>query len=523
MNMDKYGLISRSKEELITLVSKLMDKLTEKERLEFVSKWISPQAALEEADACDCSSFWGKVESFCKECLDGKYVFEPDYEQYHDDDDDYDDEETYDYSESEWAEKFSALLKLSVMYSRNKNYDISYTAFEKLMNCLHEAEFDEDILGTENPMDYIEIDWEEVFKEYYLSMRNQLSDKKQLAYKAVDVWMNFGERCTNSILNNINDITHIEESIRKNIADNMDCWLVQHQLYELLKSFYLKLGLEFNEIMIAKSLVCYNPNFLNDAAQGYINCEMWDEAVRIIKEALKEVTNEQLVSALNKKMVDCYESLDMFSEAYDVAAGMFISHNSHELYLKARSIAIRIGNLENFIENMENHIRANKRYDSIFTLLRILSFEGHTLQLIETALKSDDYSRHDYLKYTSKSLIYRALGFEKIILPDLKEFLQSIEDNKITGIADMIKISVSSEDKQFLLNSTIEILKQMVLFHINAAQRSRYARAAYYCAVIKDIYIYKNEKDEFNQYYGKILMENNRRPALKDEMKKKLF
>lgn len=89
---------------------------------------------------------------------------------------------------------------------------------------------------------------------------------------------------------------------------------------------------------------------------------------------------------------------------------MFINHNSHELYLKARSVAIRIGNLDNFIENMENHIRSNKRYDAIFTLLRILSFEGHTLKLIDTALKSDGYSRHDHLKYTSKSLIYRALG-----------------------------------------------------------------------------------------------------------------
>jgi hypothetical protein len=213
----------------------------------------------------------------------------------------------------------------------------------------------------------------------------------------------------------------------------------------------------------------------------------------------------------------------MFSEAYDVAAGMFINHNSHELYLKARSIAIRIGNLKNFIENMENHVQTNKRYDAIFTLLRIFSFEGHTIKFLDIALKSDDYSRHDYLKYTSKSLIYRALGSEKIILPDLNEFLRTIEDNKIDGIIDMIEISQTSEEKQFLLNSAIEILKQMVQFHINAAQRSRYARAAYYCALIKDIYIYKDENDEFNQYYGKILIENNRRPALKDEMKKKLF
>jgi len=522
MTQDKYGLMSSSKEELVTLISKLMNKLTEKERMEFVSKWISPEAALEEAGVYDNSSFIKNVKSFCKECLDGKYFIEADDEYYHDYHDYYNDE-AYDYSESEWAENFSEFLKLSVMYSRNKNYDISYTAFDKLMNCLHKAEFDQDILGTENPMDYIDISWDEVFEEYYLSMRNQLPNNKQLANKAVEVWMSFGERCTDSILKNINDITSIEESIRKNIADNMQCWSIQHELYELLKRFYLKLGLEFNEIVIAKSLVCYNPNFLDDVAQGCINCEMWDEAVRIIRDALKKVTNEQLLSALNKKLVDCFESLSMFSEAYNVAAGMFINDNSHELYVKARSIAIRIDNLENFIENMESHIRSSKRHDSIFTLLRILSFEGHTLRLVDEALKFDGYSRHDYLKYTSKSLIYRAVGSEKIILPNLKEFLQSIEYNKITGIVDMITIPLTSGDKQLLLNSAIEILKQMVQFHISAAQRSRYARAAYYLTVIKDICIYKNEEGEFRQYYAKILMENSRRPALKDEMKKKLF
>ncbi len=519
MTLDKYDLMSRSKEELITLVGRLMDKLIEKERLEFVSKWISPQAALEEANECDGNSFIKKVELFCQECEDGKYCIEPDYEQYHDY---YYDEEIYDYSESEWAEKFTTLLKLAVMYVRNKKYDVSYAALDQLLNCLHEAEFDENILGTENPMDYLEIDWDEIFNEYYISMKNHLSEKKQLASKAVDVWISFGDRCTEGILNNINEIKYVEESIRKNITDHMDCWPLQHQLYELLKKFYLRFGLEFDEIVIARSFVCNNPNFLNDVAQGYIGLEMWDKAIQILKDALNEVTDERMISEINKKLVDCFESLAMFNEAYDVAVGMFIKNNSHELYLRARSFAVKMDIIEEFIENMGNDIRSNNRYDSIATLLRIMSFEGYTLKLIDTAFKSDGYSRHDHLKYTTKSLVYRALGSEKNISPDLKEFLQSVEDNKIAGIVDMIKIPMTSEDKQLLMNSAIEMLKQMAQFHIKAAQRTRYARAAYYLAVVKDISIYMNELDEFNQYYAKILMENNRRPALKDEMKKKL-
>ena len=169
---------------------------------------------------------------------------------------------------------------------------------------------------------------------------------------------------------------------------------------------------------------------------------------------------------------------------------------------------------------MVKYIQSDNRYDSISTLLRIFSFEGYTLKLIDTALKSNGYSRHDYLKF--KSLIYRALSDKSIVLPDLQEYLQSIENGKISGIVDMTKTLTYSDDEQFLLNNAVKILKQMVQFHINAAQRSRYARAAYYCAIIKDIYIYKNEKDEFSQYYMKIFMENNRRSALKDEMKQKI-
>jgi tetratricopeptide (TPR) repeat protein len=261
---------------------------------------------------------------------------------------------------------------------------------------------------------------------------------------------------------------------------------------------------------------------LNDVAQGYITCKMWSEAVQTIKDALKEVTSDHVISSLNKKLVDCYERLNMFDKAFDVAVKMFFDKNSHELYLRARGFAVKIGDLDTFIDRMEKHIQSNKRYDSVYTLLRILSFEGHTNKLIDLALKSDSYSRHDYLKYTSKSLVFRALNSKDIVLLDLKEFLQSIEEYKIDGIVDMIKTSADFENEQFLLDNAVGVLKEMVQFHINAAQRSRYTRAAYYCVVIKDIYTYMNEKDEFNKYYGKILMENNRRPALKDEMKKKM-
>jgi len=342
---EKYNLISRSKEELITLIEELMNKLPEKERIEFISKWISPKDALMEAGINDRDNFIKRVEVFCKECLDREYYNELYYDSYRNCYFNEEGEEVDDYDESEWALKFEELLKMAIMFSRNKEYEVSYKAFEILMKCLHEAEFDEEILGTDIPRDYIDIDWNELFKEYYISIKNQVSNEERAAEKAIEIWISFGEICTEGILNNFTDNPNIEKVIRENIKDKSDYWSIQHILYELLKSFYLKQNLKFDEITVAKSLVCYNANFLIDVSQGYINIEMWDEAVEVIESAMKEVQNLQIISDLNKKIVICFENLNKFNEAYEVAVKMFKNDNSHKLYLTARKLAVKTGEL----------------------------------------------------------------------------------------------------------------------------------------------------------------------------------
>lgn len=521
--MDKYDLISRSKEELIMLIGKLMDNLTENERLEFVPKWISPQTALEEAYEYDSNNFIEKVDLFCEECLDGKHSIEVDYDQYHDYY--YDDEEIYNYSKSEWAEKFTTLLKLSVMYARNKNYAIAYTALDQLMHCLHEAEFDVNILGTDAPMDYIEIDWDEVFDEYYISMKSQLPEKKQLASKAVDVWIGFGDRCTEGILSNINDIKHVEEAIRYNIYIYSENWIMQRELYELLKSFYIKQNIVFDEIAMPESMLCYSWNFAYDVAQGYISQQKWDTAVEIILDACKVVDNERVLEALNVKLIGCYEELKQYDKGLVVAVSLFKKHpKKHDYYLKARKLASKVERLDFFVTDMIAFAKNCNEYNSTEILLRILSAEGYINDMIGVTLKANGFNRHDYMKYAFKSLIYRALkdkDKEKIPV-DLKELIAGLEHNKTPGIVDMANSTHSLESEQSLLQSAINILKEIIQFHIDAAKRTRYARAAYYCALVRGVYIFLNEKDEFESYYSNIVIGNKRRPALRDEMRKVL-
>ena len=73
ITLEKYNLMSLSKDELVAMLATLMDKLTEKERLDFVSKWMGPQAALEDANESNGITFIKKVELFCQDTLDGIY------------------------------------------------------------------------------------------------------------------------------------------------------------------------------------------------------------------------------------------------------------------------------------------------------------------------------------------------------------------------------------------------------------------------------------------------------------------
>jgi hypothetical protein len=63
-----------------------------------------------------------------------------------------------------------------------------------------------------------------------------------------------------------------------------------------------------------------------------MNLGMWAYAIGIIDEGLQKVETKQIVSALNKKLVDCYEELGMFGKAFDVALKMFYNENKYYIF-----------------------------------------------------------------------------------------------------------------------------------------------------------------------------------------------
>ena len=73
------------------------------------------------------------------------------------------------------------------MFSRNSEFEVSLKTFDMLFDCLQESESDEEILGTTDPMVYIDVNWDLVFGEYYRTIAGYFTDKRQSVFKAVEV------------------------------------------------------------------------------------------------------------------------------------------------------------------------------------------------------------------------------------------------------------------------------------------------------------------------------------------------
>lgn len=524
MDKKREILLNFDKEKLVELLINLLDRLDEKERVQFISKNIDAELALDAIKGGDDLGFLREVKKFCKDCVEGNYYVESYYndDDYYNNYNHYDDEDNNDdFEDSEWAQKFTEYLNSTLIYSRSKNYELAFKAFEALLNCIHEAAFDEEILGTEDPEEHIDVDWNDVFEEYYTCITNCITDKEKITHRAFEEWINFGERCKEPILSHLKDLPMIEKVVREKIKQ-YDDWTMQHLIFELLQSFYERYEKQYRKVELAKSFLKYNVNFYNDVVEKYFELENWKESIELIKEALEKVQMRPIRLNLQSMRIDCCEKLNNFDQAFYAAKDFFYEKNTYEAYARGRYFAAKVDNLDAFIDEVENHLRTKNSDGYPWTLIKVLSYEGKADKLLDFVKKLSKNEQYYYLKYTCRSLLYRSFYGEKLNYEDLNDFIINIGQDDKNGIVDMLVLDEDINKRSFYIQEAVNILKGIVSFHIDAANRSRYAKAAYYCSVIKDVFSILDKEKDFEDYYDKIIKENSRRPALKDEMKRKI-
>jgi hypothetical protein len=533
-------LSNMEKAQLVEMVLAALDIMDENEQIDFIAKYIDVQSILSRLGKDDPNLFLSEVEAFCLACLNEEYYSdEDDIEEYFSNNDYsssyYDDDWDYDeyYSNTDWAETFSKLFRLSVMYMRSNDFLTGYDATSRLLSCLTEAMDDERFLGTEDADEYIDVDWLELFSLYYSVMFKHNPDTKQATERAFHYWVRFGERCTEAFLDNVKDISVAESCILDELKSE-DNWATQSLSFHLLEQLYERLGMDFDKVSKAKALLDVNDFFYRILVEGLCEQGNWHAAAEAAIDALKRIPmlpsamSERYLMAVQQKvrasiqsmLADAYENLADNVHAFETLSQMFQETPDYNLYIRTRSLAEKTVGVEVFLEKIEAQLsekpHGSPYYSRSSLLLSIYSYEGKTKQLLKIAQSNTIGTNYYERKYVALSLIFRAVHGIDGVGENLLEYLTSSIGKE--GIADMLKCPTDNQQQSSLLLSGVGLLKGMIAFHIGAATRLRYAKAAYYMCVIRDIFSYLKREDECRDYFNDIILQNSRRPALRDEM-----
>jgi hypothetical protein len=524
---------------LVKIVLAALDTMGETEQINFIAKYIDARASLSRLGKDDPETFLSEVETFCLACLNEEYYSdEDDVEEYfsnnaynssyYDDDWDYDEY----YRNSEWAETFSRLFRLSMMYIQSGDISTGYEANSRLLSCLTEAMDDNRIFGTDEPDGYIDVDWSEMFSLHYGAMFQYHANSECATEKAFRYWMRFGERCTEGFLANVKDV-HIAENYIMDGLISADDWAIHCLCFNLLEQLYSRLELDFDKVSKAKVLLGVNDYFYLQVVEGFFEQGNWQAVNETANLALTKISipltdvadrrqvivQQKVRAAIQSNLADAHENRTEYEYAFEVLNQIFRETPDYGLYIRTRALAEKTVGVSAFLDSVEAQF-SEKTHEAFYyrrsLLLNIFSFEGEISKMLDMVQSHKIGSNYYDRKYAALSLIYRAIDGVDGVGSSITEYLATASGQD--GIRGMLKKDINIEHRADLLLYGTDLLKGITAFHIAAATRSRYAKAAYYVCVIRDIYSYLKREDEFRSYFQEIITQNSRRPALRDEM-----
>jgi hypothetical protein len=525
--------------QLVEMVQAALATMSESMQISFIAKYIDAKSSLARLGADDPVAFSNEVEAFCLNCLNGEYYSdENDIETYFSenryDDSYYDDDWDYDeyFSNTEWAGTFERLLELSMMYIQSGDIETGHETMSRLLSCLKEMMSSESFLGTSEPISHISVDWDELFALSFVALFQFHSDSNMAIKLAFRRWLDFGSCCDEGFLSNVKDILTAEHYVIEEIKKSKS-WSCQRKCFELLERLYKRLEKSFDKKSLALALTNQNIFFNLMVVDGLYEEKNWIEAIETACSILPKIqqphneasidsrearTQKEIRTEIQSKLADAYEQLSDFKNSFETLKQMFEEAPSFALYKRTRILAEKADSVYELFEFAEKLLK--KGSNACFmrnNLLRdIYSFEGKTCELLAMA-KSEKIGTNYYdRKYIALSLIYRAASTISDVEGCLSEYLSNSAGQD--GIGDMLLSDDDSRQCEALLLQGVDLLKGIVAFHINAATRNRYAKAAYYMCVMRDIFTFLENEDAFRGYFKDVIQQNSRRPALRDEM-----
>lgn len=549
----KNLLLQKEKEYLSELVLMLLYKLDDEKQMDFTAKYINAKVVLSELNKLESDDFLNEVSEFCETCLDGQYYVETEYDDYSDS---YDERE---YEDSDWAKKFAKYFRLLAVHARNGDFNIAYLALDNLFECINKASDDLEILGTDQPLEYIKIDASDTLEAFFESALKYHKNSISAYEKIFETWLRFREYFAADMSVYITDLSAALTALGNNIRHLN--FTESEQIYLLIKKIHEDKGEKFDGLAVSSKLVEYDPNYSLYLARGYYDIQQWNKAVETV---LKYITRVNTTSMnenyyhrhdhnsvsykLKTILVDSYEQSGQIKESYAAALEMFKFYKWFSLYKRARFLAEQIMSITDFVDEIESWLGSQKNdaysgNDNKSLHRKILSFEGRRDKLIEITprdLKNVQWggynsdNSYEYMKYTATSLVYACLGNSGIRveneiadetaeigidygLKNLSAFISKIKCENNEGISDIFLFEKDPVNQERYLSSAVDMLREMIQFHIDGAQRKGYTKAAYYAGIEEDVCEVLGKSENYIQ---SLMKENNRRPAFKEEMRK---
>jgi len=459
----KKKLSDMTAERLAAIVLAALDEMNDAKQIDFIARHIDARSSLLRLGEDDPKAFIDEVDVFCQDCLNAAFYsdesdiedffMENSYDQYG-----YDDEWDYDeyYKNTEWAETFSRLFKLSMMYLRSENIETGYEANTRLLACLGKMNADSSFLGTNEPMMYIDTDWNELFELHYRALFQYQEDAGRAIGMAFHYWSDFGGHCTEGFLSTVKDRALAERIILDGLKNSTD-WAFQRRCFILLEQLCIRLGERFDKSAQAEALISANVYFYQDVTEGLYEGENWQAAIETALIALQKIppvaadstdwhnnrARQNVRDSIQANLLGAYEKLENYTQAFEAAKRMFQETPNFALYKRARGLAEKGASVSAFLALAEENDRQGGLIGKIY------SYEGEMNKLLDRAMSKPIENNYYDRKYIALSFIYRAVGDAKNIGDGLSEYLSTAARQE--GIEDMINLTENDDQENVLL------------------------------------------------------------------------
>lgn len=147
-----------------------------------------------------------------------------------------------------------------MMHIQSGDFKTGYESTAQLLSCLNERESDESFLGTDDPMNYIDIDWNDLFALHYSALFQYHADSDNAVKTAFRQWLKFGARCEEGFLSNVKDISAAKRYILEEI-ENSKYWAIQCECFKLLARLHERLNELFDKSAQALELINCEDDF----------------------------------------------------------------------------------------------------------------------------------------------------------------------------------------------------------------------------------------------------------------------